>query len=243
MASVYHIYKEGDTLDEGYIGISDNVSNRIGQHFTKLSNNKHPNYKLQEAYNQSQYSVKVLVKSTRKYCLSIEKLLRPKRNMGLNIAGGGGGNSDPISIINGVKTRIERYGYAFGTLESRDKMYNKINGTHPFLKRNRKGIIGNEFTSESSSKLAKYRSKMGTLPAQISSKNGTHHWFKSSHSERISKKNSELFTDTVTVTDKNGISKRITKEQFMSQQIGNREMWEYVGVASKEAKIRKGGNL
>jgi len=244
MAFVYHIYKEGDSLNDGYIGVSKNIDNRLQCHFTSLKSGIHGNRKLQEAYDNDDYIHRILLEADRDYCYRIERLLRPNYNMGLNIAvGGGGGHSNSISISKGIQIRLNKYGYVFGTKQSRDKMYDKINGTHPFIKKNRHKLMGNEFTSESSSKLANYRSSIGTLPGQVSSKNGTHHWFNKSHSERVSNKNSEIFTGTVAVTDKNGISKRITKEQFMTQQIGNREDWEYVGVSSKEAKTRRGLSL
>lgn len=42
----------------------------------------------------------------------------------------------------------------------------------------------------------------------------------------------------VSVVDKNGIGKRITKEEFDSQ-LGDKTNWEYVSVSSKEARYRK----
>lgn len=113
------------------------------------------------------------------------------------------------------------------------------NGTHNFLKQNRKDRIGNEFTSESATVLAKKRSKENKLPAQISAKNGTHHWQTSEHSKRIAESNKK-FRNTVTVTDKMGHNQRINKEIFESQKVGETKNWDFVGVASLEAKKRRG---
>ena len=110
---------------------------------------------------------------------------------------------------------------------------------HNWQKENRNGLLGNEFTSETSSELAKRRASEGSLPAQISAKNKSHHWQTEEHSKRIAKSNKK-FKETVTVTDKSGNSKRITKKMFEEQKIGKREDWDYVGSASKEAKKRRG---
>jgi hypothetical protein len=45
-------------------------------------------------------------------------------------------------------------------------------------------------------------------------------------------------TGIVSVVDKNGVGKRISKEEYDSQ-LGHRNDWEFVSVSSKEAKRRK----
>ena len=242
MAKVYHIYKDGDTLDDGYIGVSVDATNRIKYHLSKLEINSHPNKKLQEAYDDN-YKTKILLEGDESYCYYIENKLRPKSNMGLNIAVGGKLPpiiTNPNCIKKGINTRIERYGdkrtpgmkqYLQKSIETK---------THPWLKCNRETILGNEFTTKTAHKLSTERSFLKLLPAQISSNNGTHHWFDIEHSNEVSKRNILMFTGTVTVTNKNGKNIRILKQDFLNQQISiNNSEWEYVGVASKEAIKRR----
>lgn len=185
MTIVYHIKIPGQTLDEGYIGVTEYPEKRKQQHFSSLDRGFHPNKILQENFNEY-YQFYILIESSEDYCYNLEKLLRPRSYMGLNIAPGGSGrNFSELSII---------------------------------------------------------RSREFTLPAQISSKDGTHHWFRKEHSIRIAEKNTELFTNTVSVTCKNGITFRIPKDEFEKQKIGNRVNWEYVGVASKEGTKRRNDN-
>lgn len=121
-----------------------------------------------------------------------------------------------------------------------DKMWNKEYGINPFLKRNRNKPMGNEFTSESAKNLALKRSECKSLPSQILAELGKHHWQTAEYSAKISKLNSINFKDSVTVTDKTGRNMRISKTEFYNQQIGDRCDWEFVGAASKEAKLRRG---
>lgn len=105
------------------------------------------------------------------------------------------------------------------------------NGTHNFLKSNRTEKMGNEFTSENASVLASERASNGELPAQVSAKNGEHHWQSEEHSLMISKRN-KRFGGTVTATDLEGNTFRVSKEMFEMRD-------DLVGSASKEAKRRK----
>ena len=244
MAFVYHIYKTGDTLDDGYVGVTRDIDNRKRDHFNKLEKHKHQNLKLQEAYDSNIYTFRVILESSEEFCYYIENKLRPSYNMGLNISIGGRLPpivTNPEYIEKGLQTKIERYGRNWSPKQEEFSKISIEDGSHPLIKKNRVGmIIGNEFTSEYSSNLAKHRASNGELPSQISSKNGTHHWFGENNSKEVSKRNIENFTGTVTVTNKRGISSRITQEQYINQQISNnKEDWEYVGIASKEAKQRR----
>jgi hypothetical protein len=97
----------------------------------------------------------------------------------------------------------------------------------------------NQFTPE---RAAHYRNLdviNGTHVAINAAKEGRHHWQTKTHSKLISKRNTKMFRDSVTVTDKYGMNMRIPKEDFLKQQIGPRKEWTYVGVASKEGKERR----
>ena len=117
-------------------------------------------------------------------------------------------------------------------------------GKHPWIKKNRGDkILGNQFTSETSSKLARERAKAGILPAQINASKGKHHWQTEEHSKRVSELNKIRKKNTVTVTDLNGESKRIPRDVFEKQKNGSIENWKYVGVASFEARKRRESRL
>ena len=76
---IYWIHSDQETSIEtqGYVGITKNLSRRLKEHRRKhkfLDNR----------------TVDVFLYGDKLYCKQIEKSLRPKRNIGLNIAEGGG---------------------------------------------------------------------------------------------------------------------------------------------------------
>lgn len=70
-----------DMFSEGYIGVAQNINNRIKSH-------KH---RLKELWDK--IVVQQLVVSTSDYCFDLEKQLRPARNIGWNKSPGGRGNN------------------------------------------------------------------------------------------------------------------------------------------------------
>jgi hypothetical protein len=95
-AVVYHIVKKSDkyNLDEGYIGVTGNFEQRKKQHIDGLSVGEHTNYKLQEYYDEFKdvlevYAYKTFLGGTIKDAYLLEEYLRPRPNIGLNIAVGG----------------------------------------------------------------------------------------------------------------------------------------------------------
>lgn len=86
--SVYHIHIK-PSLDEGYIGITKNTEQRFFEHRTKIKQrNVHLNNALQKYGDAVQFSVVASDLAYEAACL-LEKMLRPKPNMGWNIAVGG----------------------------------------------------------------------------------------------------------------------------------------------------------
>lgn len=82
---IYWIHSDQETSIEtqGYVGITKNLSRRLKEHRRKhnfLDNR----------------TVDVFLYGDKLYCKQIEKSLRPKRNIGLNIAEGGGLPPNPI---------------------------------------------------------------------------------------------------------------------------------------------------
>ena len=117
------------------------------------------------------------------------------------------------------------------------------NGEHPWLKQNRNSLLmGNEFTSKSSSALMNKRVKEGNHPihkAMKSGDTGNFHFFTEKHKKQVSERNKKIFTGTVSATNKEGHSMRISKEEFDLQKVGKMEDREYVGIKSNESKRRK----
>ena len=108
---VYHIVKSTDkyNLDEGYIGVTNDLERRRTQHFEALKLNEHKNIHLQNYYkkhndNVVMYVYKTFPLSKERYAYQLEEFLRPKVNVGLNIAVGG---KKPYNEIFNVKQYSE----------------------------------------------------------------------------------------------------------------------------------------
>lgn len=101
--SVYHIHIK-PSLDEGYIGITKNTNQRFLEHRTKL---KQRNVHLHNALEKYKDEVKFSVIATDleyEAATLLEQMLRPKPNMGWNIAAGGDVPPNPKG-----KLRSEKY--------------------------------------------------------------------------------------------------------------------------------------
>ncbi|MUK26589.1 GIY-YIG nuclease family protein [Aliivibrio fischeri] len=100
---VYYIAidKHEFNLDKGYIGVTSNFTRRKSQHFNALVAGDHTNHKLQDYYDKHKESVKMFIYksfplSQENSAYQLEEYLRPKENIGLNIAVGGKKNYDNI---------------------------------------------------------------------------------------------------------------------------------------------------
>lgn len=81
-----HLPQHTDLLTEGYIGVSKNPKNRFKTHKNR-SGNKHL-YNSFKKYNT--ILMDIILEGNEKYCLFIEEVLRPEKNIGWNITKGGG---------------------------------------------------------------------------------------------------------------------------------------------------------
>jgi group I intron endonuclease len=90
--SVYHISTElgrGPLLDKGYIGITKNPETRFLQHgWQRKKSNEHLKYALLKYKDSVQFTILASGLDFEAACL-LEEMLRPKENMGWNIAKGG----------------------------------------------------------------------------------------------------------------------------------------------------------
>lgn len=81
MLNEYVIYwirseEETDIYSQGYVGITNDLSRRIREHKSK------------DWF--SSRTVEVFLYGETEYCREVERMLRPKMNIGLNVASGGG---------------------------------------------------------------------------------------------------------------------------------------------------------
>ncbi len=99
---VYWIHRSCHTniLVEGYIGVTDNLSNRLKYHI-----NKNQNQHLKRAFDKyDDFTISIITLNwSRSYCDYIEYLLRPEKNIGYNIAIGGGKPPSPKGKIGNRK--------------------------------------------------------------------------------------------------------------------------------------------
>jgi hypothetical protein len=91
-ASLYWIRLENhsDVLTEGYVGVSRDVSQRMCEHRSSAKKGAHENIHLARAFSKYDVVVDVLYQGTVQDCLDREQKLRPARDIGWNIAVGGG---------------------------------------------------------------------------------------------------------------------------------------------------------
>ncbi len=83
---LYHLHRTtNDNLKQGYIGITNRPTTRLTEH--KRSTNKH----LENAFKKySDIVMSIIYQGTQQECLDKEYQLRPTKNIGWNIAVGGG---------------------------------------------------------------------------------------------------------------------------------------------------------
>ena len=92
-----------DITSDGYIGVSKNAKKRwVSGHKLAHQRNKHDNLKFSNAiskYGWNNLIKTIIVIGNKNYCYDIEEKLRPRSNIGWNIAIGGG--KPPVSKFRG----------------------------------------------------------------------------------------------------------------------------------------------
>ena len=81
---VYHICRPNMSLDEGYIGITNDPDRRMKEH---SKSDTHVGNALRK---YEDIKMKVILECTESYALEIEEKLRPKERIGWNVVAGGG---------------------------------------------------------------------------------------------------------------------------------------------------------
>lgn len=132
---IYWIHSDQETNIEtqGYVGITKNLPRRLKEHRRK------PNF-------LDNRNVDVFLYGDKLYCKQIEKSLRPKRNIGLNIAEGGGlpPNVKGIKRSNETKAKIKASMVGFSgkrhSEESKAKMRAVERVPHPHTEETKKRL-------------------------------------------------------------------------------------------------------
>lgn len=171
---LYHIRDSENSCGpgyDGYIGITDNPQRRRKQHFDALAKGRHPNEKLQAAYDTAPHRFKfwLLTSGPRKTIEARERLFVPRRDHLLNRQVGGGRNrgmsrEDAIRATCGASSAAETReqgakrggasarGYAAGCAEHQS---GGKHGTEDFARPSRdstddkKGRTSNDFNPSS----------------------------------------------------------------------------------------------
>jgi predicted GIY-YIG superfamily endonuclease len=122
--SVYWIHHKDhtDVFNQGYIGVSNNTEKRFAKHKTHVNNNKHINpmfANVVKKYGWDNLVKEVILIADKEYCLAIESKLRNTKEIGWNIAPGGGmpdvkfGDKNPMrNPIVAAKTAATKKGIA-----------------------------------------------------------------------------------------------------------------------------------
>src|ERR1035438_7782775 len=76
-----------ESLQEGYIGVSNNPKRRLREHKRSKQN---PHLTRAFAKYKDNMTLTILLEGSDNYCLEIEEKLRPTNQMGWNIVKGGG---------------------------------------------------------------------------------------------------------------------------------------------------------
>lgn len=90
--SVYIIQIEGESNSQRvYVGVTNNFKRRFSEHKEQLESGSHTNHKLQSAFDEGGRFImhRFCADYTKMQAYSKEHQLRPKWNMGFNIAPGG----------------------------------------------------------------------------------------------------------------------------------------------------------
>lgn len=137
-----HNEKELDIWSQGYVGITNNLSRRLVEH------KKHKNAILTSRI------VEIFLQGEKEYCKEVEKILRPKKNIGLNIMSGGGMPPDVTGIKRSDATKLlmSLNNVGFKGRKHSEETKKKMSESHKFF-----GKPHTEDTKRKLSEIAKQR--------------------------------------------------------------------------------------
>lgn len=109
MAVVYWVHKiDQDMVGlEGYIGVTNNFSNRCARHKSNAKNNKQQCAVFENAINKygDELVWEIIFEGSRKDCLLLEEVYRPESHIGWNIAKGGYCGVDNTGKVHSTATK------------------------------------------------------------------------------------------------------------------------------------------
>ena len=105
-ASLYwlHLPEHKDIFSQGYIGVARDPNDRYKRHLLEIRSERHTNDHLKNAYKKYKNIIQtILVIGEEEYIYELELTLRPKENVGWNIAAGGNIGNDSFLKNNPMK--------------------------------------------------------------------------------------------------------------------------------------------
>lgn len=141
---IYWIHNESETdiESQGYVGITKNLKRRIREHNTR-------------ANFLNDRIVEIFLCGEKEYCKQIEKQLRPRKNIGLNIASGGGLPPDVTGKKRSEQTKLlmSQNNVGMAGRKHTEETKQKMREAH----KNRQGIPHTLETKKKLSEIAKQR--------------------------------------------------------------------------------------
>lgn len=141
---IYWIHNESETdiESQGYVGITKDLKRRTKEHNTRS------NFLLGR-------TIEVFLCGEKEYCKLVEKQLRPRKNIGLNVASGGGIPPNQIGIKKSDKTKLlmSKNNVGFKGRKHTEETKQKMRESH----KNQQGIPHTLATKKKLSEIAKQR--------------------------------------------------------------------------------------
>jgi len=162
--TVYWIHHKNhtDIFSQGYVGVTNNTKKRFAKHKAQANQSTHNNPIITNAskkYGWENIIFSIVLISDKLYCLEFEHKLRPNKEIGWNIAPGGGmpnvryGKDNPmcdpkIAIkVSNTKKGIATRGYGWHHSEETRKKLSKNSGNKKGI--GKKVVVGDmEFVSQ-----------------------------------------------------------------------------------------------
>lgn len=158
-----HLPEHTNILSEGYVGVSKDPTNRLKSHKSR-SNNPH----LLNCFKKyPEIVMDIILESDESYCLELEEKLRPEKNIGWNIAKGGG----KPPVLTGHKHNIGKIpwnkGIKTGPVSEENKQSRYANVRKPRSEKQKKAVSEKLKGVEKIKTTCPHCGKSGGKPAMV----------------------------------------------------------------------------